>query len=449
MFKRISALALTLTLAASLAAPALASEPNAVVPQELQRSQLYMVLPDWISTPDGMTIDADGNLILACPNFGDQSLPGCVARITPEGKISKWFDVPVNKNSGVARPMGVEFDKDGNLYVVDNQGWTGNPESVNQGRILKLSFNADGSIATTTEVAVGMEHPNGIKISGGYAYVTQSNMTQVKDPSGKWVSALYRFPLDAEGIQVTNTLADENLFATFLTQSDTVLYGLDGIVFDHQGNLYVGNFGDGAISKITFNADGSIKSNEIWAHDPENLATTDGMCIDADGNIYVADFNRNAIAKVSPDGKVTRIAQSPDSTGANGELDQPGEPIVWNNMLLVSCFDMVTDDGKINSAHDAPQTLAWLPLTGEAPAPAPEPAPAPAPAPEPAPAPAPAPAPSAATRTYTVQSGDCLWNIASSQLGSGARWGEIFALNKDTVKDPGMIYVGQVLVLPA
>lgn len=436
MFKRLSTLALTLTLAAGLAVPALAAEPNAVVPEELQRSQLYMVLPDWISTPDGMAIDAEGNLILACPNFGDQSQPGCIARITPDGQISKWFDVPVNKTSGVARPMGVEFDAEGNLFIVDNQGWTGNPESVNQGRVLKVSFNADGTIASTTEVAVGMEHPNGIKIYGNYAYVTQSNMTQVEDPSGKWVSAIYRFPLDAENIQVTNTLKDENIFATFLTQSDTVLYGLDGIVFDQKGNLYVGNFGDGAISKITFNTDGSIKSNEIWAQDANNLATTDGMCIDDDGNIYVADFSRNAIAKVTPDGKVERIAQSPDTTGAKGELDQPGEPIVWNGKLIISCFDMVTDDGKINSTHDAPQTMAWLPLTSEDPAPEPTPEPTPTPEPEPA------------TNSYTVKTGDCLWNISSAQLGSGTRWDEIYQLNKDIIKNPGMIYVGQILAMP-
>lgn len=366
MLKQISALTLSLALALGGTA-AMAAEPNAVVPKELQRSQLFMTLPDWISTPDGMCVAPNGDLILACPNFGDQTQPGCVARITREGKITKWFDVPVNKSSGVARPMGLDFDSEGNLYIVDNQGWTGNEESVNQGRILKMHINESGKLTGYTEIATGMEHPNGIKIHDGYAYVTQSNMTQVKDPSGKWVSAVYRFPTDAANIHVTNTLEDKNILATFLTQSDTVLYGLDGLLFDLKGNLYVGNFGDGAVTRITFNQDGSIKNSEIFAQDAKNLTTTDGMCIDAEGNIYVADFSRNAIAKISPNGKVQRVAQSPDTNGAKGELDQPGEPIVWNGKLIVSCFDMVTDDGKINSQHDAPQTLAWLPLPIDAP----------------------------------------------------------------------------------
>ena len=52
---------------------------------------------------------------------------------------------------------------------------------------------------------------------------------------------------------------------------------------------------------------------------------------------------------------------------------------------------------------------------------------------------------SVADRTYTVQSGDTLWDIAQSQLGDGTRFREIIAMNgllSDT------IYPGQVLQLP-
>ncbi|MDE6935389.1 MAG: LysM peptidoglycan-binding domain-containing protein, partial [Oscillospiraceae bacterium] len=51
--------------------------------------------------------------------------------------------------------------------------------------------------------------------------------------------------------------------------------------------------------------------------------------------------------------------------------------------------------------------------------------------------------------SYTVVSGDCLWNIAYKLYGSGARWTEIYELNKETVKNPEMIYIGQVLTVYA
>ena len=49
----------------------------------------------------------------------------------------------------------------------------------------------------------------------------------------------------------------------------------------------------------------------------------------------------------------------------------------------------------------------------------------------------------------SVVSGDNLWKIASKCLGSGSRWIEIYELNRATVKSSELIYVGQVLKLPA
>ena len=54
----------------------------------------------------------------------------------------------------------------------------------------------------------------------------------------------------------------------------------------------------------------------------------------------------------------------------------------------------------------------------------------------------------AAAADYTVQRGDSLWEIAREQLGDGTRWGELYAANRDTVRDPSLIYAGQVLKIP-
>lgn len=50
--------------------------------------------------------------------------------------------------------------------------------------------------------------------------------------------------------------------------------------------------------------------------------------------------------------------------------------------------------------------------------------------------------------TYTVVSGDCLWNIAKKFYGSGAQYTKIYNANKDKIKNPNLIYPGQVLVIP-
>ena len=52
-------------------------------------------------------------------------------------------------------------------------------------------------------------------------------------------------------------------------------------------------------------------------------------------------------------------------------------------------------------------------------------------------------------QTYTVEAGDCLWNIAYEVYGTGTRWTVIYEANWDTIRDPGMIHIGQVLTIPA
>lgn len=328
----------------------------------MQTPKLLALLPqEFICTPDGMEVDREGNLILACPNFADMSMPSCIAKIDKNGNVTKWFDVPLNEKTNEARAMGLAFGPDWDLYIVDNQGWSGDERLKFQGRILRVRMNGD-NIEKVTVVAEGMEHPNGIRIKGDYLYVTQSTMEKVKTESGKLMSCVYRFHLDDENIHITNTLEDKNIFATWLTHNPDDQYGVDGIVFDHSGNLYVGNFGDGEVFKITFNEDGSIKDNTLFAKDPENLRSTDGMTIDEAGNIYVADFVVNAIAKIDKEGRVKRIAQSPDTDGLNGELDQPGEPCVWNGKIAISCFDCVVGGDKVNTAHELPATMCLLDL---------------------------------------------------------------------------------------
>lgn len=328
-------------------------------------SKLFCTLPEYICTPDGMEIDQYGNLVLSCPNFADDNMSGCVVKIDSNKKVTKWFDVPVHPETGVARNMGIAFDDEWNVYLCDNQGWSEKPEVIYKGRVLKLTVDDEGNILKSTVVAKNMEHPNGIRIKDGYMYVTQSYLHPIQREDGKLVSGVYRFALDDEEIDVKNTLEDSQLFATFVTHNMECQYGADGIAFDKQGNLYVGNFGDGEVYKLTFNEDGSLQSNHSFAKDIMNLQSTDGMIFDEKGNLYIADFCANAIIKITPAGKVEKIAQSPDCTGLEGGLDQPGEPIIWNGKIIASCFDLVTGPGKVNTGHEMPATLAELQLNLE------------------------------------------------------------------------------------
>jgi nucleoid-associated protein YgaU len=47
-----------------------------------------------------------------------------------------------------------------------------------------------------------------------------------------------------------------------------------------------------------------------------------------------------------------------------------------------------------------------------------------------------------------VKEGDTLWGIAERELGSGTRYTEIFAANREVIEDPDLIFPGQKIRLP-
>lgn len=53
-----------------------------------------------------------------------------------------------------------------------------------------------------------------------------------------------------------------------------------------------------------------------------------------------------------------------------------------------------------------------------------------------------------AAPTYTVQPGNSLWVIATARYGEGTKYTQIFAANQDQIRDPDLIYPGQVFNLP-
>ena len=49
---------------------------------------------------------------------------------------------------------------------------------------------------------------------------------------------------------------------------------------------------------------------------------------------------------------------------------------------------------------------------------------------------------------YEVQKGDSLSKIAKDRYGDAGKWKLIYQANKQTIKNPDMIYPGQVIELP-
>ena len=51
-------------------------------------------------------------------------------------------------------------------------------------------------------------------------------------------------------------------------------------------------------------------------------------------------------------------------------------------------------------------------------------------------------------KTYTVVAGDTLSKIAKREYGDAAKWHRIYEANRDTIKNPDLIYPGQTFKIP-
>jgi len=127
------------------------------------------------------------------------------------------------------------------------------------------------------------------------------------------------------------------------------------------------------------------------------------------------------------------VAAAPGSEAAPAAATPPGP---------APTADLLPDPAQ----PAAPEAVA-TPVPAAAVEPAPAVVQGTAPAVAPSPDPAPAPAPPAVT--VTVQPGLTLWAIAAASLGGGVRYVQVYEANKDKIRDPDLIYPGQIFTVPA
>jgi len=111
------------------------------------------------------------------------------------------------------------------------------------------------------------------------------------------------------------------------------LSGPSGMCFDSKNNLFVTDFNYGRIIKVT-----PVGVVSIFVGTDQGFADGDrktakfyqpnGIVSDKQDNLYVADYMNNRIRKITPDGIVTTLAGSSvrgrtDGTGLNATFDRP------------------------------------------------------------------------------------------------------------------------------
>lgn len=244
----------------------------------------------------------------------------------------------LNKTDGVGRearfhqPLGIAVDGSGNVFVADTRAHTIRkitPAAV----VTTLAGMARGIAGSADGVGASAQfyYPNGVTVDGnGSVFIADTNNNTIRKitPNG-----------------TVTTLAGNNTQSGSGdgTGESARFYGPMGLTVDSSGNVYVCDEGNATIRRVspagvvtTLAGSPGYYGNAGHADGIGVLAQFDlpqGVAVDKSGHLYVADYGNCKIRKITPDGTVTSLAGSltgdfglRDGTGSEALFRHPSGP---------------------------------------------------------------------------------------------------------------------------
>lgn len=217
-------------------------------------------------------------------------------------------------------PVGIAVDPLGNLYVGE-QGSHIVRKIAFDGTTSKLAGSGAAGYTEGTGASAVFNRPNGIALdAAGNVYVADRSNHSIRKitPAG-----------------VVSTLAGSG--AAGFAEGQGALASFNepaGIAVDSQGNVYVGDYQNQRIRKITSTGlvstlAGNGSTGYVDAVGTSAvLSSPHGVAVDFQDNVYVADLGAHRIRKITPAGSVSTlagcgVAGATDGTGTAAKLYSP------------------------------------------------------------------------------------------------------------------------------
>jgi len=264
----------------------------------------------------------------------------------------------------------------GNLVVANAIAFTATPTNTG-GAVPKTNYGQVSTFAGSPTETAGYLDGTGtaalfnfpqqmVKDISGNLYVTDANNQAIRKittagvvttyagsltgeaglQDGQGTSALFNFPdgiaIDgADNLYVSDysnnairKITPSGQVSTFYSSLDT--FGPGGLCFDNSDNLIVAAQDASQVIKISPAGVATVVAGSLAGYVNGPVASTQfdtptDVKVDDTGNIYVVDFNNNAVRRITPAGTVSTIAGSDISGNTPGYADGVGTAAVFNN----------------------------------------------------------------------------------------------------------------------
>ena len=275
-----------------------------------------------LNFPNGVAVDSAGNLYIA-DSYNDRIRKvsnGAISTVAGGGS-SIDDNVPAT-SAQLYQPLGVAVDPAGNLYIADT--YSHHIRKVSNGAISTVAgsalrgFGGDNGPATSA----GLYYPQGVAVdSAGGLYIADSADRRIRKVLNGVITTVA-----GGGVSI----GDNGPAAS------AQLNGPYGVAMDSAGNLYIADYGNNRIRKVSNGVITTVAGNGTPGFSGDNGPATsaqlnypNGVAVDSAGNLYVADFGNNRIRKVS-NGTITTVAgngtggfSGDNGPAASAQLRQP------------------------------------------------------------------------------------------------------------------------------
>ncbi|UTJ06117.1 Ig-like domain-containing protein [Arcobacter roscoffensis] len=249
-------------------------------------------------------------------------------------------------------PYGVAVDSNGNVYVSDSSNHKIR-KITSDGNVTTLAGSGNAAFADGLGEAASFNYPNQLAVdSSGNVYVSDNFNHKIRkiSPDGNVTTLAgsgYGFFRDGVGAN-----------ASFQNP--------DGIAVDSSGNVYVADYSNNRIRKISPDGTVTTLAGNGYATFADGLGTNasfkspSGVAVDSSGNVYVADTLNHRIRKIDTNGNVTTLAGSGDAAfadgvGATASFNKPsGVAVDSSGNVYVADFGndkirKITSDGNVTT----------------------------------------------------------------------------------------------------
>lgn len=287
------------------------------------------------SMPAGVAVSQSGAVFLSFPRWGD-AVPIAVGRLAPSGEIVPFPSAEMNRYEPTHptvwhSPLGMKFDTQGNLWVLDNARVEF--QAARQGAIKLLAYHAQTGRLTHRFIFPETIAPLGTAFLNDLVLDEQRKFIYISDMSAGGQSAIIVYDITAQkawrALDGHHSVMPEKVTVFVERDAININAGIDGIALDAKDDyVYWKALTGRTLYRIAarYLRDSQLPDAERQKK-IETVADTpiaDGLLIDGAGNFYLTDLEHSAVIQRQRNGVLSVVSADekliwPDSLATRGD----------------------------------------------------------------------------------------------------------------------------------